>query len=143
MTPNFPGVPFPYFCSTTLSPASRLLLKVTISLPPLRLQPDSVGPVCAFFPSYTVLNAAVPSRSPTGFLDRGWMAPLSTTISLASQECNPDASDNVAAYMATGVSAAAAHAGAHLANCVGVHRGGGGGGVGPSLRMPPDVAHLL
>ena len=54
--------------------------------PPARVQLANVGPVYAFLPPYTVLYAAVPSLSPRGFLDLGWMPPMNSGVeALAAQ----------------------------------------------------------
>ena len=54
--------------------------------------------------------------SPTARFERGWIPPI-----------------------ATGVSIAAAHAGAHLARFSAEQTSGGGGGGGPNGRIPPAV----
>ena len=83
-------------------------------------QPRSTGPVhtVALSP-YTSARAARARRVPTIFLTRGWIPPI-----------------------ATGVSIAAAHAGAHLARFSAEQTSGGGGGGGPNGRIPPAVAHF-
>jgi hypothetical protein len=70
------GTPLKYFCTAMLplpsSPASNL----TVILVPDTLHPESVGPETGPRWAYELTAAPWASRTPTSFLDRGWIGPM-------------------------------------------------------------------